>query len=202
MLETKHFRLECGKKEEDTYVFSVKIPPRSELMQQMEKQAPSVCTDDLTFSTGILYNVQHSVKLCFAKPGQMSKPESPKPVNPYEYQPMQPISPDPSTLDVVIFVSLNTKNYEDVNVTSLKIRFVDENDDYCFGSAEREMKSMGPATKECEYEFGIYKFVNYKYWMWSADTFENMSVWTNKISHLRITMNVIVFCLSNHTVAC
>jgi len=191
MLETKHFRLECGSKEEDTYVFSVKIPPRSELMQQMEKQAPSVSTDDICFSTGILYNVQHSVKLCFAKPGQVSKPESPKPVNPYEYQPMVPVSPDPSTMDIVVFVSLTPKNFEEVNISGLKLKFVDEVDDFSFGSAERDMKPMGTATKECEYEFGIYKYCNYKYWMWSADTFENISVWTDKITQLRITMNVL-----------
>jgi len=131
-------------------------------------------------------------KLCFAKPGLLSKAESPKPVNPYEYQPMASSSgQDSATLDMLIFVCLASKPNEEVQVTSLRVRFISESEGLDFGPPDREIKSMGPATKECDYEIGIQKYQNYKYWMWSGESFENSTVWTDKISELRFTLNVV-----------
>jgi len=191
MAEIKHYRLECGAKEEDTYIFSVKVPPRSEIVDQLNKQCTKMAGQDITFSTGILFNVQHSVKLCFAKPNVLSKAESPKPINPYEYTPMASSSSDPQMLDIFIFVCLSPQANEEVNVTNFRVRFISASDGLDYSPSEREVKPMGPATKECDYEFGIRKYQNYKYWSWSGDTYENSSIWTDKVTELRFTMNII-----------
>jgi hypothetical protein len=98
---------------------------------------------------------------------------------------------EPTTLDMLVFVCLSSKANEEVQVTSLRVRFISESDGLDFGPADREVKPMGPATKECDYEFGITKYQNYKYWMWSGESFENSSVWTEKISELRFTMTIV-----------